>query len=120
MKFLEFISLPANVIDAAVQQDKSRIIFSLDNYHSPSSTTVIASPEDRASRLMLGCMSFDESEDYKRIRLVKTIVARVDQHAKAQEPVDDADSVMERGSTLRTSLYGVGTLRKRVGQEDHE
>lgn len=120
MKFLEFISLPGNVIDAAVQQDKSRIIFSVDNYHSPSSTTAIAGPEERASRPMLGCMKFDESEDYRRIRSVYNVVAHVDQGAKAQEPTEDADSVMERGSTLRTLLYGVGTLRKRAGQDDHE
>lgn len=120
MEFREFISLPGNLIDAAVQQDKSRIIFSVDNYHSPSSTTAKAGPEERASRPMLECLSFDESEDYRRIRSVKSVVARVDQGAKAQEPAEDADSVMERGSTLWTLLYGVGTLRKRAGQEDHE
>lgn len=120
MKFLEFISLPGNVIDATVQQDKSRIIFSVDNYYIPSSTTTIARSEERASRPMLGCMSFDESKDYRKIRSEKNVVARVDQGAKAQEPAEDADSVTEMASTLRTLLYGVETLRKRAGQEDHD
>lgn len=120
MKFREFISLPGNVIDAAVHQDKSRIIFSIDNYYIPSSTTTIAGSEERASRPMLGCISFDKSEDHRRIRSEKNVVARVDHYAKAQEPVEDVNSVMERDSTLRTLLYGVETLRKRAGQEDHD
>lgn len=119
MKFLEFISLPGNVIDAAVQQDKSRIIFSVDNYYSPSSTTTIACSEVRASRPMLGCMSFDEPGDYIRIRSEKNVVERVDKCAKAQEPAEDVYSVIERAITLRTLLYGVETLRKRAGLEDH-
>lgn len=69
---------------------------------------------------MLGCMRFDEPEDYRRIRSVYNVVACVDQGAKAQEPEEDAESVMERGSILRNLLYGVGTLRKRGGQDDHE
>lgn len=120
MKFLEFISLSGNVIDAAVQQDKSRIIFSLDNYYSPSSTTTIARSEERASRPMLGCMSFDKSEDFRRIRSEKNVVEYIDQSAKAQEPAEYVDSVMERASPFRTLLYGIETLRKRAGQEDHE
>lgn len=117
MKFLEFISLPGNVIDAAVQQDKSRIIFSLDNYYS---TTTFARSEERASRPMLGCMSFDKSEDFRRIRSDKNVVERINQSAKAQEPVEDVDSVTERASTFRNLLYGVEALRKRAGQEDHD
>lgn len=120
MKFLEFISLPGNVIDAAMQQDKSRIIFSLDNYYSPSSTTTIARSEERASRPMLGCISFDKSGDFRRIRFEENVVEHVDQGAKAQEPAEDVDSVMERASNFRTLLYGVETLRKRAGQEDHD
>lgn len=129
MKFQEFISLPSNVIDATVQQDKSRIIFSLDNYYysSSSSTTTIgsiaSSEEERASRPMLGCMSFDDKseEDFRRIRSEKYAVERVEQSAKAQELTEDVDLVvMKRASTFRTLLYGVESLRKRAGQEDHD
>lgn len=82
--------------------------------------TAIARSEERASRPMLGCMSFDKSEDFRRIRSKKNVVERVDQSAKAQEPAENVDSVMERASTFRTLLYGVETLRKRAGQEDHD
>ena len=82
--------------------------------------TAIAGPEERASRPMLGCMSFEESDGCRKIRSVADVVARVDKGAKAQEPAEDTDSVMKRGSTLRTLLYSVGTLRKRAGQENHD
>lgn len=66
-------------------------------------------------------MSFDKSEDFRRIRSEKNVVERVDQSAKAQELTEDVDLVvMERASTFRTMLYGVESLRKRAGQEDHD
>ncbi len=116
MQFRGCIRLAGNVIDVAALHDKSTIIYSLDNYHNPSSTTTIASAQEQVSRPMIGCMSFNDSGQWERAKFMENALARMEKSAKDQEPID---SGVENGTPLRDLLYGIGNIRKR-GQEDHD
>lgn len=114
IRFRKHIPLPGNVIDVTPLVNKSMIIYSLDNYHTPFSTTVIESSEEQLSRPMIGCLCFDQSGHWEEVGSLKDSISCMQRIAKSQEPRGYG---LEKGKPLRDLLYGIENLRKRANEE---
>ena len=96
-------------------RNKSIIIYSLDNYHIPFSTTIIESSEEQLSRPMIGCLSFEDTGRWEEVDFMQDSIACMQRIAESQESV--GCSGLEKGKSLRDLLYGIENLRKRVNEE---
>lgn len=117
MQYRGCCPVSGNVVDVTTLNEKSTIIFSLDNCHTAFSITALASEAEQFSRPMLGYLSFNSSGHWEGIGDLENPIACIEQSAKTQEPVKDSGQENER--LLRELLYGIENLRKR-GQEDDE
>lgn len=106
-----------NVVDVTTLDEKSTILYSLDNCHTAFSTTALESEADQFLRPMLGYLSFSPSGHWEGVGDMGNPIACMEQSAKAQEPM--VNSGVENERSLRELLYGIENLRKR-GQEDYD
>lgn len=104
-----------NVVDVTTLDERSTIIYSLDNCHTAFSTTALESEPEQLSRPMLGYLSFNPSGHWEGIGDMENPIACMEKSAKAQQPVLNPGSENER--SLLELLYGIENLRKK-GQED--
>lgn len=93
------------------------LIYSLDNYHKPFSTTAATSASEQLSRPMIGYLSVDELGDWKDVCDVEDAMECMERSAKAEQPAVDPGS--EKDRPLGELLYGIENLRKR-GQEEQD
>lgn len=117
VQYRGYCPLSGNLVDVTTLDEKSTIIYSLDNCHTAYSTTALASKQEQIRRSVLGYLSFDPSGQWEGIGDLENAIACMEQSAKTQEPVINPGSGNER--PLRELLYGIENLRKR-GQEDYE
>lgn len=111
--FREYITFLGNILDVAVVENKRMIIYSLDNFHVPFSTAVIADKDQQTTMATIGSLTLDRSGRWRQRDIMRNIVARI-----GSDATKDA-GYMKQGQSLSSLLYGVENLRKR-GQEEPE
>lgn len=114
--FREYITFLGNVLDVAVLDNKCSIIYSLDNFHVPFSTTTIAGTDQQTARAPLGSLALDSSGHWKPYDIMPNIMTGLEN--KARKDAENINQGNDRGS-LSAFLYGIENLRKR-GQDEPE
>ena len=117
LDFREYITCLGNVLDVAVLDNRCSIIYSLDNFHVPFSTTQIADADEQTARSPLGSLTLDSSGYWKQCDIMQNVIAGLENKA-ARKDAYDINEGNDRGS-LSTYLYGIENLRKR-GQDEPE
>jgi hypothetical protein len=96
--------------------DRCMIIYSLDSFHVPFSTTVVADECNQSSTPRMGSLLLDGSGYWKQRDILQDAVANFDLKARSKDfCVEQGDG----GKSLSSLFYGIGCLRKR-GREDFE
>lgn len=114
--FREYITLVGNVLDVAVMDDRCTIIYSLDTFHVPFSTTKIACIDDQTAKSAIGCLTLDSSGIWKQRGIMQNVMASIESEARKNE------GCMKQGNdggSLSSLFYGIENLRKR-GQDEPE
>lgn len=116
MVFREYITFLGNVLDVVVLDNRCSVIYSIDNFHVPFSTTMIADTDNQAARSPIGSLSLDSSGRWKQCDIMQNVMAGLEK--KAKKGAEDLNQGNDRGS-LSAFLYGIENLRKR-GQDEPE
>lgn len=93
------------------------IIYSIDHYHMPFSTTVFPSLEKQSSQPLLGAIILDTFDHWIQKIILEKTLANLTQSAETGWSYPG--NFVEPGKSLSEFLYGIETLRKR-GQENHD
>lgn len=116
LKFREYITFLGNVLDVAVVDNKCMIIYSLDNFHVPFSTTITAGIHDQKAKSTVGSLTLDSSGCWKQRDIMQDATASIEFKARKNA------GYMKQGNdggSLSTLLYSIEHLRKR-GQDEPE
>lgn len=114
--FREYITLLGNVLDVAVVDNGCMIIYSIDNFHIPFTTTVMAGMDDQTAKPLIGSLTLDSSGCWKKRDILQDVVAGIESKARKSAVCMKQGN---GGGSLSSLLYGIETLRKR-GQEEPE
>lgn len=117
LDFREYIALPGNILDIATVNSRCMIIYSLDSFHVPFSTTVLADEDKQSSTPRLGSLILDGSGLWKQRDILQDAVANIDMEARGKDV--GVEQGGDGGKSLSSLFYGIGNLRKR-GLEDFE
>ena len=115
--FREYVTLLGNVLDVAIWNDPCMIIYSLDNFHLPFSTTVPTVTDDHPSRHPIGSLTLDNFGHWKQRPILQDALAATESEMRSTA------GLLEQGTSGGVSLgslfYGIENLRKR-GQDEPE
>lgn len=115
LTFREYIAFLGNVLDAAVVDNRCQIIYSLDNFHVPFSTTMIADADDQ-TRSPIGSLTLESTGYWKQCDIMQDVMASIE--TKGRKDAEYINQGNDRRS-LSAFLYSIENLRKR-GEDEPE
>ena len=116
LNFRNYITLLGNILDVAIVDNSCTIIYSLDCFHEPFSTTTITDLDDQRAKAMIGSLTLDSFGCWKQRDIMQDVMGNIE--FKARKNAGHIKQGNDRGS-LSSLLYSLENLRKR-GYDEHE